>query len=476
MIKMQKRRAIALCLSALMLIGVLAGCAQKAPEEETKAPEEETAVTPTPAVTEPESEIESSEDLSAAMNTLISDEEFPLAAAAIGIIKDGEIIFADTVGNKYIDNENPENNIAANADTKYRIASISKLNTAIAVWQLIEQGKFSPEDDAAELLGFELRNPNFPDTPITVGMLLSHTSSIREGGDNSGTYNIPFGHHIKEFFDEESECYCEGAWAPEGEAPGEFFSYCNFNYCLLATIVERVSGERFDQYMKNHVYDPMGLTCGYNVAEMAPDVQETVGTLYRKFNEDGEYDPVNGKWEAQVDDYTDGYPEADMYDDYEIGTNGSLFGPMGSLRISVKELCAIMQMYTNGGSYNDVQILKPETVERMFTPYWSYDAEKENGDTYYDLMLCYGMGPHIFTNKGGDRLVENQDLPFVGHTAEAYGLLGGMGFDLEKGNGIVYIVAGMGNDMDEYYGDYSSFYKWEEQLMTMAGELADFDY
>lgn len=386
------------------------------------------------------------------------------------------VIFANTVGNKFIDNENPENNIPANADTKYRIASISKLVTAIGAWQLIEEEKIDPEIDVSDYLGFELRNPAYPDTPISVRMLMTHTSSIREGGDNSGLYNIPFGHDIKEFFTEGSDCYCEGCWAPAEEAPGEFFSYANMNYCLLATIKENVSGERFDLYIKNHVFEPLGLSCSYNVAEMSEDAQKNIGTLYRKKNENDEYDPINGKWLAQFDDYTEGYPTQADYEGYVIGTNGSLFGPMGSLRISVKELCTITQMFCNDGSYNGAQILKPETLDEMFTPRWTYKPEKENGDTYYELMTSYAMGPHIFTNQFGDRLVENQDLPFAGHTAEAYGLLGGMAFDRERGNGLIYIVAGTGSDMNDYLGNYSSFFGWEENLMTAGAEFAMFDY
>jgi len=93
------------------------------------------------------------------------------------------------------------------------------------------------------------------------------------------------------------------------------------------------------------------------------------------------------------------------------------------------------------------------------------------------MMKCYGMGPHIFTNSNmGDKIVPWQDLPFAGHTADAYGLLGGMLFDREKGNGIVYIVAGTGSDKNEYWGKYSAFYGWEEQLLTAAAEYAQFDY
>ena len=406
--------------------------------------------------------------LLARMNEIISDPEHPILAAAVGVIKNGRIVFSDTVGRRHPDGE------PATADTKYRIASISKLVTAVGVWQLIEQGLIDPDADAAEYLGFPLRNPHYPDTPITVKMLLSHTSSIRDGG-RAGSYNIPYGHPISEFFTEGCACYMPGCWAPAGEAPGEFFAYCNMNYCLLGTVMERVSGERFDRYMTNHIFTPMGLTCGFHVADMPREIQAQVGTLYRKLNEAGVQDPVNGIWTAQCDDFSNGFPSQD-YTGYAIGTNGSLFGPMGSLRVSVHELCRIMLMLCQGGRYGDSRILKPDTLERMFTPAWTYDPVKKNGDNYHDLMNCYGMGPHIFTNSTGDRLVAGQNLPFAGHTAEAYGLVGGMGFDREKGNGIVYFVAGIGSDMRKCAGTHSALYCWEEALLAAAAEFARFPY
>ena len=133
--------------------------------------------------------------LMARMREIISDKEHPLMAAAVGVIKDGTVVFSDAVGQKQLGGD------AATGDTKFRIASISKLLTATAVWQLIEQGLVDPGADASGYVGFPLRNPRHPHTPITVKMLLSHTSSIRDGGV-PGSYNIPLGHHISEFFTE----------------------------------------------------------------------------------------------------------------------------------------------------------------------------------------------------------------------------------------------------------------------------------
>ncbi len=403
------------------------------------------------------------------MLEIASDPEHPLMAAAIGVVKDNTVLFSDMVGHKYLDGT------AATADTKYRIASISKLITAVGVWQLIERGLVDPDADASEYVGFKLRNPHHPDTPITVKMLMSHTSSIRDGGV-AGSYNIPLGHHISEFFTEGAAHYMPRCWAPAEEAPGVFFAYCNMNYCLLGSVIENVSGQRFDAYMTDHIFAPMGLSCGYNVSAMPRDIQSQVGTIYRKLDEAGKNDPVTGSWTAQCDDFTGGYPAAD-YSEYVIGTNGSLFGPMGSLRVSVSELCQLMMMFCNSGNYNGTQILKSETLDRMFTPVWTYDPAAQNGDTCGNSMFCYGMGPHIIMNTDpGDRLVNGQNLPFAGHSAAAYGLFGGMFFDRHRGNGLIYIAAGTGSDWDQYPGTYSSFYGWEEKLLTAGAAFAQFDY
>ena len=134
-----------------------------------------------------------------------------------------------------------------------------------------------------------------------------------------------------------------------------------------------------------------------------------------------------------------------------------------------------MQVFCSGGSYNGVQIIKPETIEQMFTPAWTYDPQAQNGFNDDHMQNCYGMGPHIFFNLDhGDRIVQGQDLPFAGHTAEAYGLVGGMGFDRDKGNGIVYFVAGIGSDMSKCGGHHSAFYCWEEDLLAAAADFARF--
>ena len=108
----------------------------------------------------------------------------------------------------------------------------------------------------------------------------------------------------------------------------------------------------------------------------------------------------------------------------------------------------------------------------MTKPVWTYDPEKKNGDNLADQ--CYARGPQVFLNRPGfDRLAEQVNLPFVGHGAGAYGLLGTLGMDLEKKNGILVVAIGTGG---RYPRKYSRNNRWEEKMLTGAAEFACFSY
>jgi CubicO group peptidase (beta-lactamase class C family) len=89
---------------------------------------------------------------------------------------DGAIVYQKDLGYRNI-----ERKTMTNYDTYYHIASISKTVATITLLTLFEQGKFTFDQDISEILGYRIRNPNYPDTPITVAAVLSHTSSLRDG-------------------------------------------------------------------------------------------------------------------------------------------------------------------------------------------------------------------------------------------------------------------------------------------------------
>jgi hypothetical protein len=124
-------------------------------------------------------------------------------------------------------------------DDPVRIASVSKLVVALGVMRLAEQGRIDLDADVSRQLGWPLRNPAFPDVPITLRMLLSHTSSVKDEGDN---YVLPLGRTVR-----------ETAALPEtfdrAHRPGAFFRYSNLNYPLIGSVLEKATGERFDRLM-----------------------------------------------------------------------------------------------------------------------------------------------------------------------------------------------------------------------------------
>ena len=101
---------------------------------------------------------------------------------SVAVVKNNEIIYSQSFGLKNIETNTPLNN-----ECIFRIASISKSFSATSIMQLIEAKKLSLDNDASDLIGFPLRNPNFPDKVITLKMLLSHQSSIN---DSRGYFSL----------------------------------------------------------------------------------------------------------------------------------------------------------------------------------------------------------------------------------------------------------------------------------------------
>jgi hypothetical protein len=243
-------------------------------------------------------------------------------------------------------------------------------------------------------------------------------------------------------------------------SPGQYFTYANLNYGVLATVLERVTGELFATYMTDHVLDPMGIDGGYVPALFDQWEIDNVGVLYRR---------SGTEWAAQVDDYRGVIPDPPAgFDVYVPGFNATWESPQGGLRISTWDLAKVMKMFIGEGCYKGVRILEPETVELMFTPYWTYDPALGNGDPYFDLMASYGLGPHIMTNTLLDRILADWDIYMSGHLGEAYGLWSGFMFDDETGDGFIYYITGRWGPVE--YGEYSAFYLTEERVMTALFE------
>ena len=409
------------------------------------------------------------------LQAIVDDPALPLPGLSVVAIRHGEVVYRRQFGSKRLATATaPAQPMDEN--TMFRVASISKFVTTLGAMKLVEQGKLSLDADIGGYLGYRLRNPHFPDQPITLRMLLTHTSSLRD----EGGFKWDPGVDLKEVLLPGGRHYGQGAMWYAEHGPGAWFEYVNFNWGLVATVMEAATGERFDRLMRRLLFDPMALKAGFYLADFTPAKADDVATLYRKREKDGAeaWDP-NGPWIAQADDFGNEAPSAPPgLQGYRPGSNGTVFGPQGSLRISTGELAQIMLMLMNGGRAGDKQILSPQTVATMFSRQWTLQAGGANGSangdggSYRGLYHAWGLGNQQFTDTSvvkdghasGDRLVEGGGFTGVGHLGWSWGLNALFVFDPRTKDGMIYVGTGVGANPDLQPGKFSSEARFQERI------------
>jgi CubicO group peptidase (beta-lactamase class C family) len=319
-------------------------------------------------------------------------KELDAAGVSVAVVKHNKIVYTHSFGYKDI-----ESNTLLTDQDIFRIASISKSFSATSIMQLVETGKVSLGDDFSKLIGFKVRNPKFPNTVITLKMVMSHTSSLN---DSQGYFSLDGINPDKN--PNASKCY-------NNYEPGKGFQYCNLNYNMVGTVVEKLSGERFDQYVKHHILDPLGLYGGYCVDSL--DKSRFV-TLY-------EYDAKTRKLTADAGAYN---PRSEEVKNYVVGYSTPIFSPTGGMKISATDLARYMMMHMNYGKINGVRIIKRKHSKLMQT-------RVSDNDGGYGLAL-----------RGSDDLIPGEKM--MGHTGSAYGLYSAMFFEPKKKFGFVVITNG----------------------------------
>ncbi|MCR5176916.1 MAG: beta-lactamase family protein [Anaerovibrio sp.] len=389
------------------------------------------------------------------------------------LIKDGVPVFR-YYGGWAVLGEKPK---SFTGDSLFRIASLSKQFTVYAVMQLMEAGRLHLDDNVSDYLGFPLVHPAFPDRKITVRMLANHTSGLRDGI----IYCIPPKFSVREFFSPQGKFYEGGAhFSLDSEPVGEYFCYCNLNYGLLGTIIEAITGERFDRYIEKYIFKRLDIKGGYLPGNLSSEAFKNLGTLYQKKDYDGKWDEQL-PWRGVMDDWHDSPPERDavtmqnpyaVHDDTEIydlsgyipGNNATFFAPQGGLRVSLEDMVHTLNMLMNQGCYKGNQFISKACAEKMMKPQWIYNGH--NGDTCDGTLLSYGLGLYQIKGNSTARLSQNYDLNFVGHTGQAFGLYSGMFFIPGSKDGFVYIMNGIGISEDDpkSHGKFSSNFLWEEKV------------
>jgi CubicO group peptidase (beta-lactamase class C family) len=320
-------------------------------------------------------------------------EQTPVMGLSVAVVKNNKIIYTRSFGYK-----DRERKIPLTDDCLFRIASISKSFSAVSIMQLAEAKKLSLDDDISNLIGFKVRNPKFPGTVITLRMVMSHRSSIN---DSQGYFKL-------DGIDPGKNPNWEKCF--NAYEPGTGFQYCNLNYNMVGAIIERISGERFDQYVKHHVLDPLGLYGGYCVDSLD---KSRFASIY-------EYNRDSAKFFHSPDAYA---PRSEIIANYVMGYTTPVFSPTGGMKISATDLAQYMIMHMKQGKHRGKRIISKKSALEMQT--MLTDTEKER----------YGLA--ISTT---GKLIAGKTLK--GHTGVAYGLFSAMFFHPTEKFGIVVISNG----------------------------------
>ncbi len=293
-------------------------------------------------------------------------ERGDIAGAVVVVVKDGQVLFEKGYGVSNVDKQTPVDP----RTTLFRPGSVSKLFTWTAVMQLVEQHKLDLDTDINTYLDFKI--PQAFGKPITLRNLMTHTPGFEETDKN--------------LFMTDPKKYMALAaalqgWVPERVfAPGEVPAYSNYGAALAGYIVQRVSGEPFEQYVAHHVFQPLGMTHSTFVQPLPKALLPAMSNGY---------DKASAK--AQP---------------FELIP----MSPAGALSASADDMARFMIAHLNNGNYNGAQILKPETAIKM------------HGIAYQRLPQVPGMAygfyhedrnGHVIIGHGGDTLWFHSDLHLI---------------------------------------------------------------
>lgn len=200
------------------------------------------------------------------------------------IVQKGKILYQNSFGFAHMRAKD-----TLTTDSRFQLASLSKPFTAVAVLKLIQEGRVSLDDSVQRFF------PDFPYHGVKVDMLLSHRSGLPN-------YIYSFNdsvRHGRKYPDNLDilDWYAKVVPTPQPyNRPGRSFNYCNTNYCVLAAIVEKVTGDSFGKYLNNEIFTPLGMQNTYLVTDttIAATKNRTDGHQYGRKLEKDYYDDVVG--------------------------------------------------------------------------------------------------------------------------------------------------------------------------------------
>lgn len=278
----------------------------------------------------------SNEDLSSFFDGLVpfALQRGDVAGGVISVVKDGKVIFAKGYGY----NNLKQQTVPSPADTLFRIGSTSKLFTWTAVMQLVQADKLNLDADVNTYLDFKI--PPFQGKPITLRNLLTQSPGFEDTARGLiSTDGKPV----------DLERYLKTHLPARIFPPGDLVAYSNYGCGLAGYIVQRVSGQSFDDYVEQHLFKPLDMQHSTFRQPLPARFEPLMAASYDKAS-DGKLQP------------------------FEIVDPA----PAGGMSSTALDMAHFMIAQLQGGSYDGNSILSPATVTLMHTPQRT-DAPGLNG-------------------------------------------------------------------------------------------------
>ena len=309
-------------------------------------------------------------------------EQTDVAGSVVVVVKDGKVLLEKGYGFSDLEKRAPVDP----EKTLFRPGSISKLFTWTAVMQLVEEGKLNLDEDVNKYLDFTI--PPYDGKPVTLRNIMTHTSGMEEAVRGliaeKESAILPLDATLKH-------------WVPERVyAPGTTPAYSNYATAVAGYIVQRVSGQPFDQYIDQHIFQPLGMAHSSFSQPLRKDLVPLVSKGYK----------------SASDGKAQGYEYINL-------------APAGSLASTGADMGKFMIAHLANGAFGDKRILREDTAREMHgtsakcigglncmmlgfyeTTANGHKAIAHGGDTVYfhsdlQLFLNDGIGVYVSTNSSG---------------------------------------------------------------------------
>lgn len=315
-------------------------------------------------------------------------KKYSCVGVTAAFIKNGEVSYTYQYG--YADKSSDKK---MTADTKVRIASLSKVVVGMSAMSMQESGMLSLDDDISNIAGYSIRNPHYPNTPITMRHLLTHTSGLNDAFGYDGDLKTVLN---------SNKSYRQFKSGNENA-----FLYSNSAMAAAGALLEMSSGMTMYGYTEEWLFDRLGAD-----ASFVPSRIENRGEIATLYNEKG---LVETSVEQQLNFKYSETP----------GENRKMH--VGWLTASANDLAKVVCVLIGDGCYNGQYYMSAQTVKDMQTPY----CYVENFDQ--GIIL-----------KHRNNSIDGRSLYY--HTGNAHGVLSYLSYDESTGDGVVVITTGSRSD------------------------------